>query len=56
MIKDIRIPVVKNVTLAVVCDTDLLQHNEWKVFLINSNQVAIENTLVASTEIGRAHV
>jgi len=54
MIKDIRIPVVKNVTLAVVCDTDLLQHNEWKVFLINSNQVAIENTLVASTGYGEA--
>ena len=52
MIKDIHQPVVKNVTLAVVCEENTLKQTEWKVYLINSNAVALENTLVASTGYG----
>src|SRR5258708_30551463 len=52
MIKDIQLPVVKNVTLAVVREKNILLLEEWKVYLINSNDVAIENTLVASTGYG----
>ena len=52
MIKDIKIPEVKNVTLAVVQEKNNLQQPEWKVYLINNNPVAIENTLVASSGYG----
>jgi hypothetical protein len=47
MKKDIDIPEVKNVTIAVV-----REDGEWKVFLINNNDVPIENTLVSSTGYG----
>lgn len=52
MIKDIKKPEVKNVTLAAVREKNILQQNEWKVYLINNNTEAIENTLVASTGYG----
>jgi hypothetical protein len=52
MIKDIKIPEVKNVTLAVVQEKNHLQQEEWKVYLINNNTVDIENTLVASAGYG----
>lgn len=52
MKKDINIPEVKNVTLAVVREKNLLNHYEWKVFLINSNTFPINNTLVASSGYG----
>lgn len=52
MIKDIKIPEVKNVTLAVTREKDVLNKETWKVFLINNNDVAIENTLVASKGYG----
>lgn len=52
MIKDIKIPEVKNVTLAVVQEKNNLQQAEWEVYLINNNPVAIENTLVASSGYG----
>lgn len=48
MIKDINIPEVKNVTLAVVREVS----QDWKVFLINNNDFALENTLVASKGYG----
>lgn len=51
MIKDIDIPQVKNVTLAVAREKNLTQ-DEWRVYLINSNDVDIENTLVASKGYG----
>ncbi len=50
MIKDITIPEVKNVTLAVARESD--QDSHWKVYLLNNNDVAIENTLVASKGYG----
>ncbi len=52
MKKDIEIPEVKNVTLAIVREKNLLDVFEWRVFLINHNEFAIENTLVASRGYG----
>jgi hypothetical protein len=52
MIKDIEIPEVKNVTLAVARKKNIGESDEWKVYLINNNDHAIENTLVASTGYG----
>lgn len=51
MIKDIQIPEVKNVTLAVVRE-GIKGLEEWKVYLINNNEFPIENTLVASKGYG----
>ena len=51
MIRDIKIPEVKNVTLA-VARKKVIGDTEWKVYLINNNDVAIENTLVASKGYG----
>jgi hypothetical protein len=52
MIKDIKIPEVKNVTLAVARQKNTGENADWKVYLINSNDFAIENTLVASKGYG----
>ena len=52
MIRDIKIPEVKNVTLAVARKRYVGQNDEWKVYLINNNDFAIENTLVASKGYG----
>lgn len=52
MKKDIDIPEVKNVTLAVVREKNILNQDEWKVFIINNNTHPIENTLVASQGYG----
>jgi hypothetical protein len=52
MKKDIEIPEVKNVTLAVVSEKNVLNQDEWKVFLINNNPHPLENTLVASQGYG----
>jgi hypothetical protein len=52
MIKDIQQPPVRNVTLAVVREKNILLQDEWRVYLINRNEVALENTLVASSGYG----
>ena len=52
MISDIKIPEVKNVTLAVARQKNAASGDEWKVYLINSNDFVIENTLVASKGYG----
>lgn len=52
MKSDIKIPEVKNVTLAVTKSEDSWEKAEWNVHLINRNDYAIENTLVASTGYG----
>lgn len=52
MKKDIEIPEVKNVILAVTREKNILNQNEWKVYLINKNPFPIENTLVASSGYG----
>ncbi|HMJ69551.1 MAG TPA: hypothetical protein VK508_11665 [Cyclobacteriaceae bacterium] len=52
MKKDIEIPEVRNVTVAVVREKTLFETYDWKVYLINNNNVQIENTLVSSTGYG----
>lgn len=52
MKKDIHIPEVKNVTLAVTREINELNQSEWSVHLINRNEHDIEHTLVASTGYG----
>jgi hypothetical protein len=52
MIKDIKVPEVRNVTLAVARKKSILDKDEWLVYLINNNPHAIENTLVASQGYG----
>jgi hypothetical protein len=52
MIKDIEIPEVKNVTLAVARKKNIGEKDEWTVYLINNNEHAIDNTLVASKGYG----
>ncbi|MFZ5999099.1 MAG: hypothetical protein ACOYW3_01195 [Bacteroidota bacterium] len=52
MKKDIEIPEVKNVTLAVVREKTLFDTYDWKVYLINNNPFPLENTLVASKGYG----
>jgi hypothetical protein len=52
MISDINIPEVKNVTLAIGRKKNIIGSDEWKVFLINTNDFPIENTLVASKGYG----
>jgi hypothetical protein len=52
MIKDIQIPEVKNVTLAVARKKSIGESDEWKVYLINNNEHPLENTLVASKGYG----
>lgn len=52
MKKDINIPEVKNVTIAIVREKNILNQDEWKVYLINSNPFPIENTLVVSKGYG----
>jgi hypothetical protein len=52
MMKDIDIPEVKNVTLAIARDNSAGQTAEWRVYLINKNDHPIENTLVASKGYG----
>ncbi len=52
MIKDIPVPLVQHVTIAVVREQDNLMQDAWRVYLINDNDFSIENTLVASTGYG----
>jgi hypothetical protein len=51
MMKDIQVPEVKNVTLAVARQRTEGQ-DEWRVYLINNNEFPIENTIVASQGYG----
>lgn len=52
MIKDIEIPEVKNVTVAVTRKKNLGENDDWKVYLLNNNNFPIENTLVSSKGYG----
>jgi hypothetical protein len=52
MIKDIEIPEVRNVTLAVAKRKSPGEKDEWQVYLINRNAHPLENTLVASKGYG----
>lgn len=52
MIRDIEIPEVKNVTIAIARKKQPGESAEWRVYLINNNPFPIENTLVASKGYG----
>ncbi|MEO5603766.1 MAG: hypothetical protein ABIR06_22805 [Cyclobacteriaceae bacterium] len=52
MIKDIVVPEVKNVTLAIARRNMTGEIPEWKVYLINNNDFPLDNTLVASKGYG----
>lgn len=52
MIKDIQVPTVVNVTIAIARKTAVGESDEWLVYLINKNDHPIENTLVASNGYG----
>jgi hypothetical protein len=52
VIKDIVVPEVKNVTLAIARRDSVGNTPEWKVYLINNNDVSLDNTLVASKGYG----
>lgn len=53
MRKDIDIPAVKNVTVAIEKSTIEDGADEWRVYLINENDFPLENTLVASKGYGK---
>lgn len=49
MKKDIAIPVVKNVELAIVYECNAIyKTNDWCVYLINKKEVALEMVLIVS--------
>lgn len=52
MKKDIKIPIVENVTLAIKRSQNELGKKEWSVHIINLNEVELENVLVASKGYG----
>ncbi len=52
MIRDIEIPEVRNVTLAIVREQSDTESVSWKVYLINKNSTPLETVLVASTGYG----
>jgi hypothetical protein len=52
MKKDIEIPEVKNVQLAVARKKNIGESDEWQVHIINNNNHPIENTIVASKGYG----
>jgi hypothetical protein len=52
MIKDLEIPQVVNVTIAVARKQAIGESDEWLVYLINNNEFPIENTLVSSNGYG----
>lgn len=52
MMKDIEVPAVVNVTIAIARRQTHGQSDEWLVYLINNGKQAIENTLVASNGYG----
>ncbi|MTI20155.1 hypothetical protein E1176_03910 [Fulvivirga sp. RKSG066] len=53
MKKDIEIPKVENVTVAVAHSINEAGGEEWRVHLINNNEYDLENTLVTSKGYGK---
>ncbi len=52
MKKDINIPEVKNVTVAIIRKKNELDEHIWDVYLMNSNNHPIENILIVSHGYG----
>jgi hypothetical protein len=53
MLSHIKKPEVKNVTIVVARHQAIGESPEWKVYLLNQNDFAIENILVASKGYGQ---
>lgn len=53
MIKDIDTPKVEGVAMAVVPEVDEVGEEAWYVYLINEQEVALENVLVSSRGYGQ---
>src|SRR5687768_4883934 len=52
MIKDIVAPEVENVAMAIARENGADGASEWKVYLINKNELPLENTLVGRNASG----
>lgn len=52
MKKDIDIPVMKDVAVAVVSEKNELNQDEWYVYLVNLNEQPLEGVLVSSRGYG----
>lgn len=52
MRKDIEIPKVTEIAVAVVCETNELNVEEWNVYMINMKNEPIEGVLVSSRGYG----
>jgi hypothetical protein len=48
MKKDIEFPIVTGVSMAVILETNELQQKEWRVYLINENNFALDTIFVTS--------
>jgi hypothetical protein len=53
MIKDIHAPRVEGVAMAVVPEVDETGDDAWYVYLINEQEIALENVLVSSRGYGQ---
>jgi hypothetical protein len=53
MLSHIQKPEVKNVTIAIARHQAIGESHEWKVYLLNQNNFALENILVASKGYGQ---
>src|SRR5690606_27483715 len=53
MIKDIHAPKVEGVAMAVVPERDEAGEEAWYVYLINEQEIALENVLVSSRGYGQ---
>jgi hypothetical protein len=52
MMRDFTIPEVKNVTLVAIQTSTNPAHPEWKVYIVNGNDHALDNVLIASRGYG----
>lgn len=55
MIRDIEIPVVKDVGVAIVQEKNEINQDEWNVYLLNLKEQSIEGVLVSSRGYGEIH-
>ncbi len=53
MIKDIHAPKVEGVAMAIVPEQDEAGEDAWYVYLINEQEIALENVLVSSRGYGQ---
>lgn len=56
MRKDIEIPVVTEVAVAIVCEKNELNREEWNVYLVNLKNKPLEGVLVSSRGYGEINL